>query len=614
LQAQYAPPSVGLTTPQTHYEYNLDKQLTKIVRPYSKVVEFNYGAQTGRLESMTLPIGEQRYSYDANTGHLTTITAPNGNTLSYSYDGFLPLSETWGNGSINGIITLTYDNNFRVITSRVNDLEAISYQYDADGLLKKAGDLTLTRHAQNGLLTAVQLGNTATQRIHNSFGEIASEITSYAGTSLYRTEYSYDKLGRIQQKTETIAGVSKVYVYAYDLAGRLDTVKIDGVTTEQYRYDANGNRLSATTDTGTFTGKYDDQDRLQQYGDTTYEYTANGELQRKVASGAVSKYDYDVVGNLRNVRLPNGTLIEYVIDGRNRRIGKKVNGALTQSFLYQGSLNPVAELDGDGNVVSVFVYGSKANVPNYMHKEGKTYRILSNHLGSPRLVVDINDGTIVQRMDYDAFGKVIYDSSPGFQPFGFAGGIYDIDTGLVHFGARDYDAEIGRWTAKDPILFAGGDSNLYGYVLGDAVNFVDSFGLNVSKCCRPANIVKGMVEHCWLKTDTIEAGMGATRGGVPGENYDYPFSKVEVTDHSNDNPTSCEHIPDVNEECVNRELIIGKQLGRFHLMNHCQSFTNEVISKCGGTVTIVDLPNLTIQKLPPGEFNWFPSSIHYRKN
>jgi len=145
-------------------------------------------------------------------------------------------------------------------------------------------------------------------------------------------------------------------------------------------------------------------------------------------------------------------------------------------FLYQGSLNPIAELDGEGNVISVFVYGSKANIPDYMLKDGKTYRILSDHLGSPRLVVDISDGSIVQRMDYDAFGNVIEDSNPGFQPFGFAGGIYDLDTKLTRFGARDYDAETGRWTAKDPILFAGGDTNLYGYVLSNPVNFVDPQG------------------------------------------------------------------------------------------------------------------------------------------
>ena len=41
-------------------------------------------------------------------------------------------------------------------------------------------------------------------------------------------------------------------------------------------------------------------------------------------------------------------------------------------------------------------------------------------------------------MDYDAFGRVLADTAPGFQPFGFAGGLYDHDTGLVRFGARDY--------------------------------------------------------------------------------------------------------------------------------------------------------------------------------
>jgi len=60
---------------------------------------------------------------------------------------------------------------------------------------------------------------------------------------------------------------------------------------------------------------------------------------------------------------------------------------------------------------------------------------------------------------------------------GFAGGPYDQDTGLVRFGARDYDPRVGRWTAKDPIRFGGDGPNLYGYVLADPVNGVDPSGL-----------------------------------------------------------------------------------------------------------------------------------------
>src|SRR5207253_3393176 len=84
----------------------------------------------------------------------------------------------------------------------------------------------------------------------------------------------------------------------------------------------------------------------------------------------------------------------------------------------------------------------------------------------------------------DAFGQMLVDTNPGFQPFGFAGGLYDQDTKLTRFGARDYDALTGRWTAKDSLLFAGGDTNLFGYVLNDPVNLSDPSGLEAACGCQ----------------------------------------------------------------------------------------------------------------------------------
>jgi RHS repeat-associated protein len=69
-----------------------------------------------------------------------------------------------------------------------------------------------------------------------------------------------------------------------------------------------------------------------------------------------------------------------------------------------------------------------------------------------------------------------FDNIPNI-PIGFAGGLYDHDTKLTKFGYRDYDSQTGRWMSKDPIDFDGGDSNLYGYVMGDPVNGVDPEGL-----------------------------------------------------------------------------------------------------------------------------------------
>ncbi len=111
-----------------------------------------------------------------------------------------------------------------------------------------------------------------------------------------------------------------------------------------------------------------------------------------------------------------------------------------------------------------------------MNRRDTIYQIITDHLGSPRLVVNVSTGVIVQRIEYDEFGNVIYDSNPGFQPFGFAGGLYDSDTKLVRFRARDYDGTTGRWISKDPIGFSGGNPNLYSYVVNDPMNRFDPWG------------------------------------------------------------------------------------------------------------------------------------------
>jgi RHS repeat-associated protein len=256
----------------------------------------------------------------------------------------------------------------------------------------------------------------------------------------------------------------------------------------------------------TLIASYDALDRLLTYGANSYRYTANGELNTKTAGSLTTTYTYDVLGNLTRATLPNGTVIDYVIDGNSRRIGKKVNGVLAQGFLYQDQLRIAAELDGSNRVVSRYVYGTRPNVPEYLIKGTDTYRIITDHLGSVRLVVNTTTGTVVQRMDYDSFGNVTADTNPGFQPLGFAGGLYDRDTQLTRFGARDYDAETGRWTAKDPIGFGGGDANVYVYVGNDPINFVDPSGLY---CLTPVEIAAA--------AGAIGGGFGgAITGGLAG--------------------------------------------------------------------------------------------------
>jgi RHS repeat-associated protein len=246
----------------------------------------------------------------------------------------------------------------------------------------------------------------------------------------------------------------------------------DGTLTATYTYDANGNRIGGPG--LTTTPVYDAQDRLLSYGKWTYVYSANGELQSKTdtTSGQVTSYSYDGMGNLRHVGLSDGRAIDYVIDSLNRRVAKKVNGNVVRKWVYSDSLIPAAEFDGGGNLVSRFA-GT-----NYLVQGGTTYRVIKDHLGSPRLIVNATSGVVAQRLDYDEWGNVAVSGTQpaGWQPFGYAGGLYDPDTGLVRFGARDYDPVAGRWTAIDPIRFAGGQSNLFAYVDNDPVNRIDREG------------------------------------------------------------------------------------------------------------------------------------------
>ena len=243
----------------------------------------------------------------------------------------------------------------------------------------------------------------------------------------------------------------------------------DGQVDRTYGYDTNGNRISVTTADGTILSTHDDQDRLLTQGDTTFTYSANGDLESRSTGGETTSYDYDSLGNLMAVTLPDGRQIEYRVDAYGRRLAKLVNGTVVRKWLYADGLLPVAELDASDHLISVFD-------GTFMVRDGKTYRIITDHVGSPRLVVD-STGEVVQQLTYDEWGNVTEDTNPGFQPFGFAGGLYDPDTSLVRFGARDYDPSAGRWTAKDPIRFLGGSTSLYVYCGNNPINYVDPTGL-----------------------------------------------------------------------------------------------------------------------------------------
>ena len=233
LNDTYTPPEVGIGDTRTEYDYNLRKQPVLVTRPDGKTIGFSYDTN-GRLQELLIPEGEITYAYHATSGNLTNIMAP-GSTMSYTYDGSL-LNKTAWSGVIAGNVGVTYNNDFIVTSQSVNDGNSVSYGYDNDGLLTSAGSLTVSRDAQNGMMTGSTVGSVTDSVTYNGFGELQQYQARYGGSTVYGVDYgTRDKLGRIVTKSETVNGETHTFSYVYDSnTDELTDVYQDGALVSHY--------------------------------------------------------------------------------------------------------------------------------------------------------------------------------------------------------------------------------------------------------------------------------------------------------------------------------------------------------------------------------------------
>jgi RHS repeat-associated protein len=107
---------------------------------------------------------------------------------------------------------------------------------------------------------------------------------------------------------------------------------------------------------------------------------------------------------------------------------------------------------------------------------GTTAWYLTDDLGSVRDIVG-STGSELDHIVYDSFGNIVTETdAANGDRFKFAGMQYDAVTGQYYDHARSYGSIVGRFTGRDPIGFAAGDSNLYRYVGNDTTYAVDPTG------------------------------------------------------------------------------------------------------------------------------------------
>ncbi len=503
LVSIYLPPSIaGLIDDSTHFSWNLDQKLAKITQPDGSSVDYNYDPKIGQLNSIHTAAGDFTYQYLSSTDLVSQVSSPKNEKLNYSYVGNL-MSSVIATGSVQSQINYFYNTDASVASIQVLGApKAAAFTYDQDSLVSGVLDETILRNSFGGI-SQTNVGKVKEMIEYDPYGQIIKD-SFISGKKTYSQNYERDRNGRIIR-----AGSDQKTNYRYDLQGRLERVSSGRKILREYQYDQNGNRIRMLRDENSIDAQYDNQDRLIRYGSNDYKYNSNGHLSEKIERSfdgdrnlmtkivdlfelkhkqKTTQYKYDFFGNLLSVVLPNKNQIDYVIDGQNRRVGKKINSHLINAYVYQNQYQIAAELDDKGHVVKQFIFGSKSNVPDLMLANGKEYRIISDQVGTPKFLVDTSSGKFVKRFNFDEFGvsrgdvefedQEEYESSLNL-PFGFAGGLADSSTGLVRFGARDYDPEVGRWLSKDPILFNGRQTNLYGYAFNNPITFIDPSGLEV---------------------------------------------------------------------------------------------------------------------------------------
>jgi RHS repeat-associated protein len=296
-----------------------------------------------------------------------------------------------------------------------------------------------------------------------------------------------DERGRIAERTLNLGGASEIRRYAYDSAGRLARVANgSGGLLESYQYDHEGRRL-ADINPQRFRGErrftYSLSDWLGQAGAVQYGHNKAGFRNLKIEGDRETHYRYEPSGLLMAVDLPDGRRIDYTYDASGLRTQKRIDGRLVEAFRWRDPLR--LEEFFDGTRWWRLAYDSErpdlgSRTPVGVTNGDDSYLLFCDLVGTPLALATV-DGHIVQTMQYDSFGNLLQVRGDVVRlPLGFAGGLFDADTGLTRFVWRDYDADTGRFTALDPMGAKGGDKDWYGYCVDDPVNRVDMWGMEDS--------------------------------------------------------------------------------------------------------------------------------------
>ncbi len=498
---------------ETLLAYDARGDLLQVTDAKQQVYVFNRDA-LGRVISQTRADATMSFEYDAN-GNRTRRTDYIGRLTKYTYDKLNRLEKTeYGeDGDLQLPVTYTYDEISQLKTA-TNENGTVSFNYDNRNRLLNTTDVfghtVGYNHVYSSTVNRLELildGSVHAQYNFDDAGRLTNIVSPADSTTIgftydnanrpetrtfpngVTTTYTFDRMSRLTRLTDTsqtatlfdrqyeynnanqiesVTEPGKVRNFSYDFVNRLTGMTSPTEPAESYNFDKVGNRTAShrSANYGYETGQFN---RVNSTDTAGYVYDQNGNIRMKAEGKELWRYQWDFDNRLVSASTRKQT-VRYKYDALGRRIQRFiVGGKENTKFIYDG-----ADVIADDNSGTLTKYLNGPGIDNKLRMQtGSDVRyFIADHLGSTNALTD-SSGNVTSSAAYDSFGNATDNLATRYK---FTGREYDDFTGLHYYRARWYDGNLGRFISEDPIGFAGGDVNLYGYVGNDTLAFRDPSG------------------------------------------------------------------------------------------------------------------------------------------
>lgn len=545
-------------------EENQNSKTTYTYNPKGKLSSKNIEST-----NLTTPIFDATIEYSYNDyGQLISLTYPNQNKVTYTYFNDKVSNVSYYIHAINETKELVSNIEYSPFSNIEERMTWRTSQGDFNHS-KNINKDSLITNIINNQTNGLNLSISYDKRFN------ITEINNVNDTLLFKQ--GYDNRSRIISSTvNSISPTS--YSYSYNTSSdRIDSIKNTNLST--YNYDNNSHKLLNVFGYDNHQYSYDLNGNTITQNNNTFTYNTSNRLAKVTNNSEDTDYFYNSFGE---------RYLKYKKSLTNNNEDKNW-------FIYDGS-SLIYEKNESNNIASEEInYIYLNNKPIVIIKNNNIYYIQTDHLGTPRVILDSNNN-LVWKWDYsESFGNNQPIQNGLEFNLRFPGQYWDSEKSSSYNISRDYNPLTGRYLQSDPIGLEAG-INTYGYVDANPLSYIDSFGL-ITEIIH----VNGGYGHTALHINgyvyesNVEGGMNNKYKAIAGKNLKMIKNGLNIKDYMKQYEDRAIDIIQISltEKEENKLLYyIVSKFEDYNLYNHnCAQYVNSILSLVNYGVQDVWRPN-----------------------